>query len=267
MEYKWAHEHESVLAEWADKSNCYKWLHTKCNEKFHSLHIWYTIPVIVMSTLTGTANFAQNQIPVNFRNYATMLIGTINIFAGIITTIQQFLKINELNESHRVASIGWDKFYRRLKIELSKNPLERQPILEFFNSASDEYDRLMATSPMIENDILVLFNKTFGNTFTSDFSKPEICNSLISVRSTIYKKSDIDKKDQIMKDLVGDIMITQTEKQTTKHKLIKEFYDKFQQELKRVPTEHELIDNLILDPSVHDLSITEDMIHAYLDEL
>jgi hypothetical protein len=267
MEFKWATEHESVLAEWADKSNCYKWLHTKCHEKFHSLHIWYTIPVIVMSTLTGTANFAQSQMPDNFRNYATMIIGTVNICAGIITTIQQFLKINELNESHRVASIGWDKFYRRIKIELSKNPLERLPIVDFFNSATDEYDRLMATSPLIDNDILVLFNKTFGNSFTADFSKPEICNSLISVRSTMYKKSDIDKKDKIMKDLVGDIMIIQTEKQSTKNKLIKEFYEKFQHELKRVPTENELIDNLILDPSVHDLSITEEMISHYLAEL
>lgn len=267
MAFNWASEHETVLAEWADKSNCYNWLHTKCNEKFHSLHIWYTIPVIVMSTLTGTANFAQSQIPINYRNYATMLIGTINIFAGIITTIQQFLKINELNESHRVAAIGWDKFYRRIKIELSKNPDERQPVLDFFNSATDEYDRLMATSPMIEHDILKLFQKTFGDTFSADFSKPEICNSLISVRSTMYKKSDADKKEQIMKDLVGDIIITQTERQDSKTKLIKEFYDKFQHELKRTPTEHELIDNLIRDPSVHDLSITEDMIHAYLEEL
>ena len=36
-----------------------------------------------------------------------MIIGSINILAGIITTIQQFLKIGQLNESHRVSSISW----------------------------------------------------------------------------------------------------------------------------------------------------------------
>jgi hypothetical protein len=267
MEFQWAPEHESVLAEWADKSNCYKWLHTKCNDKFHTLHIWYTIPVIIMSTLTGTANFAQTQIPEYFRGYATMIIGAVNITAGIITTIQQFLKINELNESHRVAAIGWDKFYRKIKIELSKNPLERQPVGEFFGAATDEYDRLMATSPMIEPDILALFEKTFGDSFTAEFSKPEICDSLVSVKRIIYKKSDIEKKDQIMKELVGDIITVQSEKQSTKQHLIKEFSDRFHTELKRTPTEQELIDNLIRDPTVQNLSITEEMIHEYMSQL
>jgi type III secretory pathway component EscR len=173
MENEWTPEHEVVLADWADKSVCYKWLHLKSNEKYHSLHIWYTIPVIVMSTLTGTANFAQDKIPENFRNYATMIIGGINILAGIITTIQQFLKINELNEAHRVASISWDKFYRRLKVELSKNPSERQPVLEFFNRSTDEYDRLMEASPMIDEDILSLFKTTFDGSFTKESIKNE----------------------------------------------------------------------------------------------
>ena len=264
---KWAPEHESVLAEWADKSNCYKWLHNKCNEKFHSLHIWYTIPVIIMSTLTGTANFAQNKIPASFRGYATMIIGGVNIAAGIITTIQQFLKINELNESHRVASLAWDKFYRKLKVELSKNPDERQPVSEFFKSATEEYDRLMEASPMIEHDILLKFNKTFGNKFTEEFSRPEICDSLVSVKSIIYKKSDGEKKGKIMKELVGDIMMVHTERQGTQHQFIKEFYDKFQQELQRTPTKQELIDNLICEPNVQELSINEESIDEFIATL
>ena len=161
----WTSEHEEVLAEWADKSMCYKWLHMRSNEKYSRLHNLYTIPVIIMSTLTGTANFAQNKIPLSFRGYATMIIGGINIFAGIVTTIQQFLKINELNEGHRVACISWDKFYRRIKVELSKSPLERHPVNEFFLSATEEYDRLMESSPMIDTIIIEKFNQKFNNKF------------------------------------------------------------------------------------------------------
>lgn len=265
-DFKWAPEHEKILAEWADKSNCYNWLHTKCHEKFHSLHIWYTVPVIIMSTLTGTANFAQGKIPVDYRGYATMIIGAVNIAAGIITTVQQFLKINELNEGHRVASIGWDKFYRRVKVELSKNPIERQNVSEFFKLSTDEYDRLMESSPTIERDILLLFEKTFEKKFTDDFSKPEICNSLISVQKAIYKKSEHEKKTQIMKNLVGDIMMVQTEKQDNKDKLIQEFYNRFIAELQRPPTKQELIDNLIGDSS-HDLSINEDFISDFVHKM
>jgi len=259
-EYIWGPEHERVLAEWADKANCYNWLHTKCHEKFHKLHIWYTVPVIVMSTLTGTANFAQSKIPESFQGYATMIIGAVNITAGIITTVQQFLKINELNEGHRVASIAWDKFYRRIKVELSKKPEERPKVDVFFKSATDEFDRLMETSPSIEPDILKRFEKTFERVFKDGFEKPEICNSLISVKTIIYKKSDEEKKGKIFKELVGDIMMVQTENQDTKDKLIKEFYQRFEAELHRPPTKQEIMDNLMQD----ELSITEEQIDEYL---
>ena len=121
----WTKEHEKLFVEWADKALCYKWLHSKCNLKYNKLNTWFTIPVIVMSTLTGTANFAQEKFPDNVKEYAPMIIGCVNITAGIITTIQQFLKIGELNEAHRVAALSWDKFYRKIKVELSKSPSER----------------------------------------------------------------------------------------------------------------------------------------------
>ncbi len=260
MEYIWGPEHERVLAEWADKANCYNWLHTKCHEKFHELHIWYTVPVIIMSTLTGTANFAQSKIPESFQGYATMIIGAVNISAGIITTVQQFLKINELNEGHRVASIAWDKFYRRIKVELSKKPGERPKVVDFFKSATDEFDRLMETSPSIEPDVLKRFEKTFARVFEDGFEKPEICNSLISVKSIIYKKSEEEKKEKIFKELVGDIMMVQTENQDSKDKLIKEFYHRFEEELHRPPTKQEIMDNLMQD----ELSITEEQIEEFL---
>ena len=112
-----------------------------------------------------------------------------NILAGIITTIQQFLKITQLNEAHRVSSIAWDKFYRRIKVELSKKPGERPKVVDFFKSATDEFDRLMETSPSIEPDILKRFEKTFARVFEDGFEKPEICNSLVSVKTIIYKNS------------------------------------------------------------------------------
>jgi hypothetical protein len=274
MEHEWTHEHEIVLADWADKSVCYKWLHLKSNEKYHSLHIWYTIPVIVMSTLTGTANFAQAKIPASFRNYATMIIGGINILAGIITTIQQFLKINELNESHRVASISWDKFYRRVKVELSKNPAERHSVIEFFNRCTDEYDRLMEASPMIDEDILALFKTTFEGSFTKEsvklefkeMSKPEICDTLETVKKSIYKKSDESKKGQIFKDILGDIMLVQDEKKDSKKKLVAAFVEKFKAELNRPPSLQEMIDNLITDKVDDNLGITEAMLVDFIRE-
>lgn len=99
----WTSGHERILIDWADKAMCYRWLHSRSHQRFSIINAYFTIPVIIMSTLTGTANFAQDRVPTRYRGYYSMGVGFVNILAGIITTIQQFLKISELNEAHRVS--------------------------------------------------------------------------------------------------------------------------------------------------------------------
>ena len=157
----WKEEHEKIMIEWADKAMCYSWLHSKSYNLYKILDMWFTVPVIIISTITGTANFAQDRIPMNYSDYYVMVIGTFNILVGIITTIKQFLKISELNEGHRVSSIAWDKYYRNIRVELAKNPDERLPVEHFLKSAKEEFDRLMETSPNISARIIKQFQKTF----------------------------------------------------------------------------------------------------------
>ena len=54
----WEPHHDSIFVDWADNASCYKWLHDKSYLKYSSRRNMFTIPVIIMSTLTGTANFA-----------------------------------------------------------------------------------------------------------------------------------------------------------------------------------------------------------------
>ena len=158
----WTKDHEKILVDWGDKAMCYRWLHAKSHNIFNKVNAYFTIPVIIMSTLTGTANFAQDRVPEQFRGYYSMGIGFVNIIAGIITTIQQFLKITELNEAHRVSSISWDKFYRKIRVELSKPPNERQIVYDFLKACTEEFDRLMEVKEEKEE------TKTEDTTTTED---------------------------------------------------------------------------------------------------
>ncbi len=185
---EWTPEHEQILVEWADKAMCYRWMHSKAHQMYSLQNAWYTIPVIVISTLTGTANFAQERVPPNYQYIFVMVVGGFNILAGIITTIQQFLKITQLNESHRVSSIAWDKFYRNIKIELAKHPHERLNVSQMIKISKEEFDRLMETSPSIPEKIVGQFKKTFQEKPTVKSTaepppkiiKPEICDELVS---------------------------------------------------------------------------------------
>jgi hypothetical protein len=177
---EWTPEHEKILIEWADKAMCYRWLHSKANAMYNSLNAWYTIPVIVISTLTGTANFAQERVPLAYQNFFVMIVGGFNILAGIITTIQQFLKITQLNEAHRVSGIAWDKFYRNIKIELAKHPFERMEPKHMLKLSKEEFDRLMETSPNIPEKIVSEFKNNFNEQASFEkIVKPEICDILI----------------------------------------------------------------------------------------
>ena len=86
----WTHEQENLLAEWAEKAACYRWLHAKSEKIYTTSHYRYSIPIIILSTLTGTANFGIESVPKEYTRYAQMAIGGVNLFAGIMGTLQKF---------------------------------------------------------------------------------------------------------------------------------------------------------------------------------
>ena len=245
---EWTTEHEEILIEWADKAMCYRWLHSKSNSLYSSLNAWYTIPVIVISTLTGTANFAQTRVPIEYQNYFAMVVGGFNILGGIISTIQQFLKITQLNESHRVSGIAWDKFYRNVKIELAKHPSERMQPGQMLKMSKEEFDRLMETSPTIPDKIIKLFKSSFKN--NKEFEKivkPEICDILISTDD--YRNpwfNDENKEKYEIETIRNKIAKEKRQKliNDTNANLVKEFKKTFFNLNNRVPMDSEIIDNL-----------------------
>lgn len=191
MEIKWSVNHEEIFTEWADKAFCYSWMHNKSSIKYNKLTNLFTIPVIVMSTLTGTANFAIERIPEDYQASIQIAIGTVNIVAGIITTVQQFLKINELSENHKTSSLLWGKLNREITIELSKIQSERVEVTYFLKKCKEEFDRLMEVSPRPDASSIKLFLKKFKN--SKDWGmlhKPDLCNSLVATKTLIASEED-----------------------------------------------------------------------------
>jgi len=253
-EQEWKREHEIILVEWADKAMCYRWLHTRSHQAYSKTNAWFTIPVIIMSTLTGTANFAQDRFSEDIKPYAQMGIGTVNIFAGILTTIAQFLKIGELNEAHRVSSISWDKFYRNIKVELAKSRNERTNVGHMIKLCKEEFDRLMETSPSINEKIIKLFNETFPTKKSTviedinkditrpDIKRPEICDELISTAEIVFITPETDKNAK----RASLIELTRKKNKIMENyeREVNEWITKFENKHNRKPLESEMIDNL-----------------------
>lgn len=169
----WNEQHESILRQWGEASGCYRYMHHRAFLLYKGLSMRFTLPVIVLSTITGTANFAQEQFPENLRGMVPSVIGGLNLIAGLVATIMQFLKINELMENHKAAALSFGLLSRNIRLELALAREERSTDgLEFVTRCKNEYDRLIEQSPSVPSTILAEFEKEYP--LDNMFTKPEI---------------------------------------------------------------------------------------------
>ena len=169
----WNEQHESILRQWGEASGCYRYMHHRAFLMYKGLSMRFTLPVIVLSTITGTANFAQEQFPENLRGMVPSVIGGLNLIAGLVATIMQFLKINELMENHKAAALSFGLLSRNIRLELALAREERSTDgLEFVTRCKNEYDRLIEQSPSVPSTILAEFEKEYP--LDNMFTKPEI---------------------------------------------------------------------------------------------
>ena len=170
--FEWHNQQELILKQWSEIGASYRYLHDRSFLKFNSQNMGFAIPVIVISTVTGTANFAQGSFPASAQPYVPAIIGFFNLLAGLLTTIAQFLRVSELLEGHRAASIAYSKFSRNIAVELSLPVSQRSMSgLDFINNCRTELDRLIEQSPNIPEPIVKKFGKRFEN---HEFIKPDI---------------------------------------------------------------------------------------------
>ena len=193
---RWTREQEELLASWSERASGYRWLHSRSEKLYRCRNYTFTIPVIILSTLTGTANFAMDSfVPEENKQLAMACVGGVNIFAGVLSTLQNFLRYAELMESHRVAEVSWSKLSRDIAVELTLEPTMRKPAFDFLNVCRAEYDRLIEQSPSIDDNIIKRYKNEF-NKLSPDFSHPHVCNGLHKCR--IFESSAEEKKAQTL---------------------------------------------------------------------
>ena len=200
----WTREQEQLLAEWSEKASGYRWLHSRCEKNYRCRNYTFTIPVIILSTLTGTANFAMDSfVPEENKQMAMACVGGVNIFAGILSTLQNFLRYAELMEGHRLALVSWSKFGRDIAVELALEPKMRKPAFDFLTICRAEFDRLIEQSPSIDDEVTKKFKKVFKNTIKEGLRVPEICNGLHRV--SVYEPSQDERVASIMANVAEKV--------------------------------------------------------------
>ena len=191
----WSEEIESLLSEWGEIATCYAYLHNFSQRKYKRKYHHMQVPIIILSTLTGTANFATDSyVPKDYQQGFSAGVGSLNLFCGILGTLLSFLRYSEIYEGHRIAALAWSKLSRNIEIELSLQDKKRKPCRDFLKICRSEYDNLLESSPNIDLDIINDFNKKFNDKYPN-VRKPVICNGLKSIEP--YKLDTPKKKESV----------------------------------------------------------------------
>jgi len=178
----WSEQEEYLLMLWSDRALCYKLMTERASRKYSNENLYFSIPIICLSTLCGSANLAiQSYVPPSAQSMASMIIGCINLIAGIISTLQSFFRSAEKSAEHRNASVSWGKLHRLIFTELSLERSKRKPVKEFVRQAKNEYDRILDQSPPVPSPVLHQFVEDIKS--HPKLMLPEECGNLIHTAS------------------------------------------------------------------------------------
>jgi hypothetical protein len=192
---EWSEEIEDLLSEWGEIATCYAYLHNFSQRKYKRKYHHMQVPIIILSTLTGTANFATDSyVPEDYKQGFSAGVGSLNLFCGILGTLLSFLRYSEIYEGHRLSALAWSKLGRSIEIELSLHDKKRKPCRDFLKVCRAEYDNLLESSPSIDLDIIGMFNKKFNEKYP-DVRKPIICNGLKAIKP--YKDEIVDRSQTV----------------------------------------------------------------------
>ena len=172
---EWSSQLEKVVADEGEKCLSYGWLHDKAAKKYNTLDTIINIPVIVLSTVTGSASIGSQSL-FSGSSVAPVIIGLVSLFVGVLNTLGSYFTWAKRSENHRLSSIAYNKHHNFIRIELSLPRDQRLRPEETLKMIKEGLDRLNETAPEIPNDVIKQYKLLFGA--LTDISKPTICNGL-----------------------------------------------------------------------------------------
>ena len=167
----WTEDHEIILKQIAEKSACYRFINFECYNHYKKIDQRFSLPVIVLSTLAGSASLGSGNVP-TYATIITLSSAVINIVTGILGTLQKFLNTTELTTQHYTSSVEYGRLSREIGVMLTLPKQDRtQEGPKFLEYAKGEYNRLVDQTPAPPSFILSKFEKKFTQ---NELAKPDL---------------------------------------------------------------------------------------------
>ena len=144
-----------LLGRWFEICNNYSHLHHLSFDYYRKVNYLMMLPIMIITTVTGSFNLVLSFYPTSI--YVQISLGVLGLFAGMISSMYNFLEIPQLQEQHNMFSARFEKYGRTIEMELVlyKNKSKTYASLaEFIKIIKSEIDHLVDNGPFIPSHIL-----------------------------------------------------------------------------------------------------------------
>jgi hypothetical protein len=158
---EWSSQVEDILAMEGERCRGLAWIHTRAETLTATYNTYIQVPVIILSTLAGTASVGSSTLFDGDTKTASIAIGLVSIGVGIMNTLGGFFAFAKRAEAHRIAHLSYSKLSAKIGIELSLPRDERAGAESLLIHVRETMERLAETTPNCPQSIVNDFNKTF----------------------------------------------------------------------------------------------------------
>jgi hypothetical protein len=161
IEVEWSSQLEDILAQEGERCSGLAWLHTRAETLTSTFNSYIQVPVIILSTLAGTASVGSSTLFNGDTKTASIAIGLVSIGVGIMNTLGSFFAFAKRSEAHRIAHLSYAKLASKISIELSLPRDERMKAESLLTHVRETMERLAETTPNCPPKIVAAFNAKY----------------------------------------------------------------------------------------------------------
>lgn len=191
-----------ILRTWEIQTTVNCLLHSSSSEYYSKLNMFFMIPIIILSSSTGTLglmNTSSSQIVItNNVNIISLLVGIFGFLSAMLTTIHNFLGIQKLQSTHSFHSIEYNKISREIKmhIYLSETDVKVYAnIAEYIKHCRAKIDKLIETAPEIPHHIEEQLQPKIKFIKSEDNNELNEIITLSNTRNSMCARQSIDDSD------------------------------------------------------------------------
>ena len=178
-EISWNEAVEDMIGEEGERCGGLAWLYTEAERYFSKMNTYVALPVIILSTLTGFVS-GSSQVIFNNPSTASIGIGSVSLFTGVLSTIGSYFSWAKKTEACRISALQYRKLQKLITTEMTLPKSERTDANTMLKMIRENVERLLETSPTIPPHIINQYNHLFKKKH-QDVTHPEMTEGVVKI--------------------------------------------------------------------------------------